>query len=182
MRRRRSIKTALALASALFASAVDGRESDHLAVFLSTYHCEIVGRLGQIHANSNRKARYIILADTSQPEHYVQCLFIEDDARMLCEVASGFFLTKPEENRIRIVSPQGLSALERLGFSGDATKGNFQAFVSTATAADFSAVADLMLTALYRGYEKRRPPRLEIDAPLGPGGRVMREQCPPPVS
>lgn len=58
-------------------------------------------------------------------------------------------------------------------------EGNFQVFVSTATTADFAAVADLMLTALYRGYEKRQPPRLEIEAPLGPGGRAIRERCAP---
>lgn len=179
MRHRRSTKAAFALAAGLFASAADGRERDRLGAFLSTYHCEIVGRLGQIHASSEKASRYIILSDASRPEHYVQCLFIEDDARMLCEVASGFYLTRPEESRIKIVSPQGLSALERLGFSGDDAKGNFQTFVRTATAVDFPTVADLMLTALYRGYEKREPPRLKIDAPLGPGERRLRTQCAP---
>lgn len=179
MRHRPSTKTAFALGAILLASSAHGREVDRLRPFLANYHCEIVGRLGQIHANPNRKARYITLSDKSQPEHYVQCLFVEDDKRMLCETASGFYLTKQGENRVRLVSPQGLSALEQLGFSGDDSEGNFQVFVSTATTADFAAVADLMLTALYRGYEKLQPPRLEIEAPLGPGGRAIRERCAP---
>lgn len=179
MRRRRSIKAAAALGVALCSSAALGEEADHLRVFLASYHCEIVGRLGQIHASPDTKARYIILSDTSRPEHYVQCLFIEDDKRMLCELASGFYRVKQGEDRVRLVSPQGLSALEGLGFSADDSESNFQVFAKTATTADFPAVADLMLTALYRGYEKRQPPRLTIDAPQGPGGRAMRTRCAP---
>lgn len=179
MRDRRSTKAALALGTALLASAVHGQDGDQLRTFLAGYRCEIVDRLGEIHASPDRKARYIVLSDRSRPEHYVQCLFIEDDMRMLCEVASGFYLTKEGESRIKLVSPRGFSALERLGFSGNDAEGNFQTFVDTATDADFPAVADLMLTALYRGYEKRRPPSLKIEAPLGPGGRGIGAQCTP---
>ena len=179
MRRRRSKNAAVILSAALCSSAAVSEGADQLRAFLASYRCEIVGRLGQIHASTDRKARYIVLSDMSQPEHYVQCLFIEGDARMLCEVASGFYRAKKGEDRVKLVSPQGLSALERLGFSSDDSEGNFQAFASTATTAEFPAVADLMLTALYRGYEKRQPPRLKIDAPQGPGGRAMRAQCIP---
>lgn len=179
MRHRRSTKTVSVLGALLLASAAHGQEPDRLAAFLATHHCEIVGRLGQIHASPDRKARYIILSDKDQPEHYVQCLFIEGDTRMLCEAASGFYLTKTGEDRIKLIPPQGLAALEDLGFSKDDAEGNFQIFAGTATTADFPAVAKLMLTALYRGYQKRQPPRLKIDAPLGPGGRTMRTQCAP---
>lgn len=179
MRHRCSTKAAAVLSIALCSSAALGEEADRLRAFIASHHCEIVGRLGQIHASTDRKARYIILSDTNRPEHYVQCLFIEGDTRMLCEVASGFYRVKQGEERVKLVLPQGLSALERLGFSADDSEGNFQVFANTATTADFPAVADLMLTALYRGYEKRQPPRLTIDAPQGPGGRTMRAQCAP---
>lgn len=99
--------------------------------------------------------------------------------RMLCEIASGFYRAKQGEERVKLVSPQGLSALERLGFSTDDSEGNFQVFANTATTADFPAVAELMLTALYLGDEKRQLPRLKIDAPQRPGGRTMRAQCAP---
>lgn len=165
MRHRRSTKAVVVLSSALSVSAAHAQDADQLRAFLASYHCEIVGRLGQIHASTDKKARYIVLSDMSQPEHYVQCLFIEGDRRMLCEVASGFYRAKQGEDRVKLVSPQGLSALERLGFSTDDSEGNFQAFASTATTAELSAVADLMLTALYRGYGKRQPPRLKINAP-----------------
>lgn len=175
MRHRRSTRAAAVLCS----SAALSEEADHLRAFLASYRCEIVGRLGQIRASLDNKARYIILSDESRPEHYVQCLFIDGDKRMMCEAASGFYRTKPGEERVKLVSPQGLSALKRLGFSGEDTEGNFQAFAKTATTADLPTVADLMLTALYRGYEKREPPRLKIDAPQGPGGRGLQTRCAP---
>lgn len=179
MQRQQWTKAISVLGAILFASSALSEEADPLRAFLASHHCEIVGRLGQIHASPDKKARYIVLSDASQPEHYVQCLFIDGDTRMLCEIASGFYQAKQGEERVRLVSPQGLSALERLGFSADDSEGNFQVFANTATAADFPAVAELMLTALYRAYEKRRPPRLKIDAPQGPGGRAMRAQCAP---
>jgi hypothetical protein len=179
VQQRRWTKAISVLGAILFAASARSEEPDQLRAFLSTYHCEIVGRLNQIRASSDQKARYIILSDQDRPEHYVQCLFIDGDKRMMCEAASGFYRTKPGEERVKLVSPQGLSALNRLGFSGDDAEGNFQAFARTATRADFPAVADLLLTALYRGFEKRQPPRLTIDAPLGPGGRTMQQQCAP---
>lgn len=177
MRRRRSTKAVAVLSTILCSSAALGEEADQLRAFLASHHCEITGRLSQIHASPDKKARYIILSDVSQPEHYVQCLFIEGDTRMLCEAASGFYRAKQGEERVKLVSPQGLSALKGLGFSVDDSEGNFQVFANTATTADFPTVAELMLTALYRGYEKRQPPRLKIEAPQGPGGRTMRAQC-----
>ncbi|RDJ23060.1 hypothetical protein DWF00_06805 [Bosea caraganae] len=161
----------LALAAPAF-----GKERG-LEAFLAAYHCEIAGRLAQIHADPRTQARYLILTDRDAPSHYVQCLL--RDEPMLCEAASGFYGTKPGERRAQIVTKDGLAALQRLGFSTDGTEGNFQISVKATTQADFSAAAELMLTALYEGYSPRPGKRLKIDAPYGPGGRAMRAQCAP---
>jgi hypothetical protein len=48
----------------------------------------------------------------------------------------------------------------------------------------FAAVAELLLTALYRSYEARMSSRIELRTDLSRrlGRKLLPAQCPPPIS
>lgn len=62
-----------------------------------------------------------------------------------------------------------IAALGRLGFSTDDSAGNFRLDVAIAKPPDFGAIADLILKALYAGYDARVDKTLTFDAPFAPG-------------
>ncbi len=82
----------IASLSADIAIAADGHSD--LQNFLSTYRCAVVERLERMHARGDRSVqwdRFLILASRQAPEHYVQCIFTDNDTEMFCEAASGFY-------------------------------------------------------------------------------------------
>jgi hypothetical protein len=160
------------------ALAREGR-SPELQAFIDRYRCEIVVRLEQIRAQPGPKDRFIVLSLERMPERYVQCLFHSSGEKMLCEAASGYYAQRPGEPRRFAVSPAGLSALQRLGFSMDDSKGNFQREVDTKGPADLGAVAELLLVAFHEGYGARVRSEIEFKAPLGPGGKEVGTRCVP---
>ena len=145
--------------------------------YVATYKCEIAARIARIHASPTPKFRYIVVSPKNAPGNYVQCLFVEDDARMLCEAASGYYAKPASQSPSPIVSPDGLLALSALGFSTDGSEGNFQRFSASRSPDDFGAIAELLLSALYEGYGARLPAKLEVIAPLGRFHRAMRGAC-----
>jgi hypothetical protein len=150
---------------AVAASAAD------LSAFLAAYRCDVVERLLMIHANQTSKDdRFLIIGLQGAPEEtYVQCLFNDDDSKIFCEAASGFYLQKAGEPRRSRVTPQALAALARLGFSTDDSKGNYRRMMDLTGPSDFTVIADLMLSALYQGYGAGLDSRLIWEAPLAPG-------------
>jgi len=162
----------VALATMLAASAARADSAD-LANFLATYRCDVVERLGMIHPGRAPKDRYLILAIKEGPRGSVQCLFVENDARLLCEAESGFYAQKAGEPRQFRVSPEGIAVLARLGFSTDDSEGNYQRLIPLDGGGDFSAIADVILTALYEAYGARIDSRLEWEAPLAPGKGLL---------
>jgi hypothetical protein len=123
--------------------------------FLATYRCAVVVRLERMHARGDRSTqteRFIILESRRARQHYVQCIFTENDTEMFCEAASGFYA--PEASRFQL-TPQELVALKRLGFTTDGSMGNFHRVIGTKSPADFAKVADLMLSTLYEVYGVR---------------------------
>ena len=164
--------TMLAVAGAARADPAD------LAGFLAAYRCDLVERLRMIHADRTPKDRYLILAIKEGPRGYVQCLFVENDTRLLCEAESGFYEPKAGEPRRFRVRPEGVAALARLGFSTDDSKGNYQRLIPLDGSDDFAGVADVILTALYEAYGARMDSELEWQAPLAPG-KGLFARCAP---
>ena len=52
------------------------------------------------------------------------------------------------------MSPEGLAALARLGFSTDDSQGNFQRMIDIKNSADVSVVADLILSTFFEVYAR----------------------------
>jgi hypothetical protein len=141
--------------------------SEELRTFITTYRCAVVERLEVIHANRERDTdRFLVLALKASPQSYVQCLFLDGDSRMLCEASSGFYAQLPVENRRFRMSPEGLVALARLGFSTDDSDGNYQRMIDIRSNADLVAVADLILSAFYEVYGARTGSQMKWVSPL----------------
>jgi hypothetical protein len=161
-------------------AAADAARADtaDLAVFLAAYRCDVVERLRMIRADQTPKHRYLILAIKEGPRGYVQCLFVENDARLLCEAESGFYAQKDGEPRRFRVRSEGIAALAQLGFSTDDSEGNYQRLIPLDGSDDFAEIADVILTALYEAYGARLDSKLEWEAPLAPG-KGLFARCAP---
>ena len=151
-----------------------------LGDFQDLHRCAILERLDQIHASKGQrdgKDRHLIVSKFGSLDRFVQCIFFDDDKRMLCEAASGFYLTRPGQPRRRLVSARALDEIAKLGFSTDDSQGNYSREVETPGPADFVAVANLMLSALFLGYGARAGQLLKFDAPLARDGERITSRC-----
>jgi T3SS (YopN, CesT) and YbjN peptide-binding chaperone 3 len=174
---RRICRSATALATALLiAGLAQAHAADDLRAFLANHRCAVVERLELIHARGNRSRshnRFLVVGLEQHGRSYVQCLFVAQDTRMLCEASSGFYAQRPGEPRRFRLAPEAVAALGRLGFSTDDAQGNYRRELELGRPPNLVAVADLMLSALYEGYGARLDTRLKLTAPMVP--RVKRE-------
>ena len=147
--------------------------------FLSRFRCDVLERLAYIHTHGDRAGpdRFIVVALEGYPEAYVQCIFQDNDAKVLCEASSGFFAQLPGQSRRFHVKPRGVLILEKLGFSIDDSGGNYQRMVELGSPPDLVAIADLMLTTLYEVYGAQHATALEIKAPLAPDSTLSLARC-----
>lgn len=165
----------IAMAGAAFAQT----QSD-LQHFLLTYRCAVVERLKIVQATVAPKDRYFIFSLKGDSHAYVQCLFLPDEPRVLCEAASGYFLSKPGEPRSSWrVSPAGLAELGKLGFSTEDWDGNHQVMIDLPSKIDFVAIADLILSTIYHGYGARVGTPMKWTAPLVPKNDDSDQRCTP---
>ena len=111
------------------ASPAAAASASDLTAFLAAYRCELVERLRMIHADPAPDARHLIIYLLDAPRAYVQCLFVENDSKILCEAKSELYRQKAGEPRRFRMTPQSLAALARLGFSTDDFKGNYRRII-----------------------------------------------------
>ena len=139
---------------------------------LGRYLCPVVDRLERIHAMGDptlHSDEYLIVAIDGRDETYVQCLFYLADKseKIMCEAASGFYLTKPGQPRTVHLAADAIAALARLGFSTDDSQGNFRIDLD-ADPPDFRAIGELILRALHDAYGARAESKLLLIAPYAP--------------
>jgi hypothetical protein len=174
---------ALAIAGAFGSAAAD---TDERGAFLSAFRCPVIQRLALIHARGDRKqedSRFLILALSHGETSYVQCAFFDEDRRMMCEAASGYYLAPEGAPRRFHLPADSVAALARLGFSTDDSHGNFQRQMETPDPSDFASVAELLLSALYETYGARLDSRIEVNSALVRDlGAVLRVSDCPPIS
>lgn len=177
------LAVALAIATAPRPAAADG---DNLGGFLSAYRCPVIVRLAGIHARGDRKRedeRFLILALARDENSYVQCAFFDEDRRILCEAASGYYNAPEGAPRTAYLPADSIAALAKLGFSTDDSHGNFQRETEIRGRSDFDSVAELLLTALYESYGARLNTKIEVHSALVEDlGAVLKVSDCPPVS
>ncbi|HEY3638748.1 MAG TPA: hypothetical protein VGK90_11405 [Rhizomicrobium sp.] len=150
----RSLPLGIVLALTGFSIARATAPSADIDTFESTYHCAVTASIARIHAHPHPEQmyRYLVL-ENAVTHRYVQCLFFDSDRQMLCEAWSGWWEQKNSGPKFRSpLAPEQLAALSKLGFSMDVSHGNFQRRFRFGGVPDYEGVADLMLRALYSGY------------------------------
>ena len=149
-------------------------QRSELDQFLLDYRCAVLERLAYIHTHGDVAGphRFLVVAIENFSQRYVQCLFQDNDSKILCEASSGFYFTKPDEPRRLRFKPDKEKILEKLGFSTDGSEGNYQRMMELGNPPNLLKVADLMLTALFEVYGAREGIALEMTAPLVPDGAI----------
>jgi hypothetical protein len=126
---------------------------------LHEWRCPVAAYLDGITRSSKElKSRYLILWAKKHPEFYVQCHFFDDDRQVHCEAASGFYYPKIAG----FATAEQLEALARIGFSTDATHGNF----AQERPFRVDEVATLLIETLARVFAFNIGDALEYNAPL----------------
>jgi hypothetical protein len=153
----------------LSTGAATAQASDTLRALLIEYRCPVVDRLVQIYefpSPKDYRDRFIAVTLGGHPHGYVQCMFIQNRMRILCEAASGYYYNKDGAPRTFFLSHAAVAALGRLGFSTDDSQGNFRYENDIGEAPDFNALADFILKALHDGYGARAVSTLSFNAPF----------------
>jgi hypothetical protein len=165
----RLVFVALALLWPVAAPAEDAATT--LRELLVQYRCPVVDRLEQVYeAGDPASSRHRFLAVTvpHAAQAYVQCMFHDNNSKLYCEAASGFYYDAPGAPRTFHQPTYVIAALGRLGFSTADSAGNFKIDLDVANPPDFNVLADFMLKALHDGYGARADMTLEFDAPFAP--------------
>jgi hypothetical protein len=110
---------------------------------------------------------------------YVQCDFGDHDREMLCEGASGYYAPPGEGPRF---TPDNLGGLAQLGFAMHVPRQNFQKFLKFGPEPDLDAIARLLLSALYVGYDARLGTAVVVEAPLATRKGILRKNRCYPIS
>lgn len=126
-------------------------------------YCPILSRLQVIHAHPpTPHDRFLVVGLKDRREYYVQCLFYDDDRRLLCEVASGAW----GPPGTHLVPPEKLPRLTALGFSTEGSKSNYQRRRRVSGLQSLAETADTMVRAFYEVYGIRADADFTLKAPL----------------
>ena len=148
--------------------AADQTAGDSLQSFIATYRCDIEERLALLHRRAEppkgQNRRYIILSRADAQQDYVQCMFIVDGgAKVLCEAANGFFLTKENEPHVNILSTEEITRLAALGFDTTLTDGNYQSYTPIKDERSLKDIAALILSVMFQAYGAKTGTEMVVD-------------------
>jgi hypothetical protein len=163
------VLTALVLLTRAAARAEDAATTFH--DLLVQYRCPVVDRLERVYEAGDPASshdRFIAITVPHVAQAYVQCMFHNNNTKLYCEAASGYYYDAPGAPRTFRQPANAIAALGRLGFSADDSAGNFNIDLDVASPPDFSVLADFMLKALHDGYGARADMKLEFNAPFAP--------------
>lgn len=155
----------IALVAGLLALSPRALAAGHADPALDTlrrqHFCEVLGYLTAIRNRPLALDDRYLIVDVPKTPGYVQCIFFDNDRKVLCEVASGFY-DKPDQ----YVSPERLAAVAQLGFSLDASKANYRQERTIKSAASVAKIADLIIRAMHDAYGTMPDSKFRYEAPL----------------
>jgi hypothetical protein len=166
-------KALIATYTLLVSTTLVSAQTATLRALLAEYRCPIVDRLDRIHQHpkpTDYLDRFLAVTLNAHPHGYVQCMFIANRTRVLCEASSGYYYNKGGAPRTFFLPTDAIVALGKLGFSTDDSKGNFRYEAGIGATPDLNAIADLILSALHDGYGARAGETLRFNAPFARGG------------
>lgn len=178
---RRAFSVVAASAWMFGAHMAQADDPTELTAFVETYRCAVLGRLQSLYKITDpalNDHRYIVVAREDADQSYTQCIFIENATRMLCEASSGFYFSAPNEPRTFVFPDSAKAELASLGFDTSEQQGNYQRFVGIQGPQDLGAVANLILTTLYRGYGARTNSEISLSAAVGPTIKKLQSCIP----
>ena len=115
-------------------------------LFINTHQEKVVDCLRQIHLHAMTKHdRFLILASASQ--HYVQCLYHDNDTRIYCEASNG---TYGPNGRLPLAD-DAIALIKKSGFE-DTPEKNFNLDLPFGGNEDYSHIANLMLQTIHTLY------------------------------
>lgn len=148
--------------------------ADPRRTFVARNVCAVRTTLELLHAvpePENSRDRFMVVAARDMFQAYVQCMFIDVDTRLYCELSSGAYATKPGEPRIMLHTPAQVERIARLGFEADDPQQNYGKIFVLAEIG-FDAIARNLLEALHEGFDPPADAVVELEAPKLP----IREQ------
>lgn len=129
------------------------------------YRCQITAYLRAIRARPlTVKHRFLIIERMARSEYYVQCLFYDNDSNIDCEAVSGYY----NPDLTGFATPAQLAALAALGFSTDASAGNFAQQRPVPNDGALYDIAGMLVETLVRVYDLQIDDLLVFHAPLVP--------------
>jgi hypothetical protein len=162
----------IAASALLLSTALASAQTATLRALLAEYRCPVVDRLDRIFEHpkpTDYLDRFLAVTLVAHPHGYVQCMFIANRTKVLCEASSGYHYDKKGAPRAFFLPRSAVEALGKLGFSTDDSEGNFRYEAVIDAPPDLNAIADLILTALHDGYGARTGATLRFNAPFAPG-------------
>jgi hypothetical protein len=162
-------RAGIAILVFLLSATIAAAQTGTLRALLAEYRCPVVDRLDRIFEHpkpTDFLDRFLAVTLVPHPHGYVQCMFIANRTRILCEASSGYYYNKDGAPRTFFLPGEAVAALGRLGFSTDDSRGNFRYEAGIGAPPDFNAIADLMLTALHDAYGARADQTLRFNAPF----------------
>ncbi len=161
----------IAASAILLSTAIASAQTDTLRALRAEYRCPIVDRLDRIFDHpkpTDFLDRFLAVTLVAHPHGYVQCMFVDNRTKILCEASSGYHYDKAGAPRTFFLPRSAIEALGKLGFSTNDSRGNFRYEADIGAPPDFNAIADLILTALHDGYGARAGETLRFNAPFAP--------------
>ena len=150
--------------------------------FVSAYSCMVIEHLKAIHERGDRSKpgnRYLIVSMPNSLQKFVQCIFFDEDGKLLCEASSGRYGPPAGDKFHFEIDADADAALRQLQFEPPKGRANYQQQIAIHGTDDFSAVARMLLSALFYGYGARIGTALRMKAPTVPSGEVTLASCKP---